>query len=114
MKIDILSCSFSHRAPSEHKTVQARIVEYAEAIDWTFVPCEEIEHWRGFDPAVPPADATPKRKAPCSGTSAISIPTSTATGASALSNKYISQYIASNQELLRYLAIYCDLTKLNY
>lgn len=34
--------------PGEHKTVQARILEYAEAIDWTIVPREEVEE-RGLD-----------------------------------------------------------------
>ncbi len=35
--------------PSEHKTVQARILEYAEAIGWTFVSREEAEERRaGF------------------------------------------------------------------
>ena len=29
--------------PSEHKTVQARILTYAEAIGWTLVPREEAE-----------------------------------------------------------------------
>jgi transcriptional regulator with XRE-family HTH domain len=28
--------------PGEHKTVQARILEYAEAIGWSFVPHEEM------------------------------------------------------------------------
>jgi len=36
--------------PGEHKTVQARILEYADAIGWTFVPREEAERRRGFDP----------------------------------------------------------------
>ena len=35
--------------PSEHKTVQARILAYAEALGWTFVPREEAEQRRGFD-----------------------------------------------------------------
>ena len=35
-----------------HKTVQARILKYAEAIGGAFVPCEEAERRRGFDPAV--------------------------------------------------------------
>ena len=35
--------------PSEHKTVQARILGYAEAIGWTFVPREEAEQRCGFD-----------------------------------------------------------------
>jgi hypothetical protein len=42
--------------PGEHKTVQARILEYAEAIGWNFVSREEAERRRGFDPDVPPAD----------------------------------------------------------
>ena len=42
--------------PSEHKTVQARILEYAEAIGWTFVSSEEAEQRRGFNPDVPPKD----------------------------------------------------------
>ena len=33
--------------PSEHKTVQARILRYAEAIGWTFVSREEAEQRRG-------------------------------------------------------------------
>ncbi len=47
--------------PSEHKTVQARILEYAEAIGWTFVSREEAERRRGFDPEVPPADRAKNR-----------------------------------------------------
>jgi type I restriction enzyme R subunit len=47
--------------PGEHKTVQARILEYAEAIGWTLVPCEEAERRRGFDPAVPPAGRAKNR-----------------------------------------------------
>ncbi|MDZ7751853.1 MAG: HsdR family type I site-specific deoxyribonuclease [Gammaproteobacteria bacterium] len=42
--------------PGEHKTVQARILEYADAIGWTFVPREEAERRRGFDPDDPPAE----------------------------------------------------------
>lgn len=34
--------------PGEHKTVQARILGYAEAIGWTFVPREEAERRRGI------------------------------------------------------------------
>ena len=37
--------------PSEHQTVQARILKYAEAIGWTFVPREEAEQRRGGTPA---------------------------------------------------------------
>ena len=36
--------------PSEHKTVQARILKYAEAIGWTFVSREEAEQRRGGTP----------------------------------------------------------------
>ncbi len=36
--------------PSEHKTVQARILQYAQDIGWIFVPSEEAEQRRGFDP----------------------------------------------------------------
>ena len=42
--------------PSEHKTVQARILEYADAIGWKIVPREEAERRRGFDPEVPKSD----------------------------------------------------------
>ncbi|GJL84116.1 MAG: type I deoxyribonuclease HsdR [marine bacterium B5-7] len=48
-------------APGEHKTVQARILAYAEAIGWTIVSREEAEQRRGFDPDVPPADRTKNR-----------------------------------------------------
>ena len=34
--------------PGEHKTVQARILEYAEAIGWTIVSREEAEQRRGI------------------------------------------------------------------
>ena len=44
--------------PGEHKTVQARILEYAEDIGWTFVPRGEAERRRGFDP-----EASPKNRA---------------------------------------------------
>ncbi|MCP5130525.1 MAG: HsdR family type I site-specific deoxyribonuclease [Pseudomonadales bacterium] len=47
--------------PGEHKTVQARILAYAEAIGWTIVSREEAEQRRGFDPAVPPADRAKNR-----------------------------------------------------
>ena len=42
--------------PGEHKTVQSRILKYAQEIGWTFVPREEAEQRRGFDPDVPPKD----------------------------------------------------------
>jgi len=35
--------------PGEHKTVQSRILEYAQEIGWTFVPRAEAEKRRGFD-----------------------------------------------------------------
>ncbi len=38
--------------PSEHKTVQARILKYAEKIGWIFVPHEDGEARRGFDPVL--------------------------------------------------------------
>ncbi len=47
--------------PGEHKTVQSRILRYAEAIGWTFVPPEEAERRRGFDPDVSPADHAKNR-----------------------------------------------------
>ena len=34
----------------EHKTDQARIIAYAEEIGWTYVPREEAERRRGFNP----------------------------------------------------------------
>ena len=34
--------------PGEHKTVQARILAYAEAIGWTMVSREEAERRRGI------------------------------------------------------------------
>jgi type I restriction enzyme R subunit len=37
-------------APGEHKTVQARILYYAQEIGWRFVPRAEAEARRGFDP----------------------------------------------------------------
>jgi type I restriction enzyme, R subunit len=37
--------------PTEHKSVQARIIEYAQEIGWTFVTQEQAEERRGFDPA---------------------------------------------------------------
>lgn len=36
--------------PGEHKTVQARILEYAQDIGWTYVAHPEAESRRGFDP----------------------------------------------------------------
>ena len=39
--------------PGEHKTVQARILKYAQEIDWTFVSRKEAEQRRRFDPDMP-------------------------------------------------------------
>jgi type I restriction enzyme R subunit len=36
--------------PGEHKTVQARILQYAQQIGWTYVSRSEAERRRGFDP----------------------------------------------------------------
>ena len=47
--------------PTEHKTVQARILAYAQEVGWSFVSREEAEQRRGFDPAVPPADRARNR-----------------------------------------------------
>ncbi len=46
-------------APGEHKTVQARILHYAQEIGWTYVPRAEAERRRGFDPG----GATPEERA---------------------------------------------------
>lgn len=35
--------------PNEHKTVQARILAYAQEIGWRYVPRAEAEARRGFD-----------------------------------------------------------------
>lgn len=50
--------------PNEHKTVQARILAYAQEIGWTHVPRGEAERRRGFDrskdsPAEQAAEASP-------------------------------------------------------
>jgi len=37
-------------APGEYKTVQSRILQYAQEIGWTFVPRAEAEARRGFNP----------------------------------------------------------------
>ncbi len=43
--------------PGEHKTVQARIIAYAQQIGWTYVFRAEAERRRGFDPdGATPAD----------------------------------------------------------
>lgn len=43
--------------PGEHKIVQARTLEYAEAIGWAFVPREEAERRRGLDSTCRPSTA---------------------------------------------------------
>jgi type I restriction enzyme, R subunit len=48
-------------SPGERKTVQTRILDYAEAIGWTFVSRAEAEQRRGFDPKVAPADRAKNR-----------------------------------------------------
>jgi len=45
--------------PSESKTVQARILAYAQEIGWTYVPRGEAERRRGFDHSTP-ISAEPK------------------------------------------------------
>jgi type I restriction enzyme R subunit len=40
-------------APAEHKTVQSRILAYAEAIGWNVLPRKEAERRRGFDSTIP-------------------------------------------------------------
>jgi type I restriction enzyme R subunit len=48
-------------APGEHKTVQARILAYAQEIGWRYVPRAEAEVRRGFDPdAVTPEERARK------------------------------------------------------
>lgn len=42
--------------PSEHKTVQSRILKYAQDIGWIFVPREEAEQRRGFNLLAPKAE----------------------------------------------------------
>ncbi len=42
--------------PGEHKTVQSRILAYAQEIGWTVVSREEAETRRGFDPAAAPKE----------------------------------------------------------
>lgn len=47
--------------PGEHKTVQARILAYAQEIGWILVSREEAERRRGFDPELPPAERAKNR-----------------------------------------------------
>ncbi|WP_040466874.1 type I restriction endonuclease [Geminocystis herdmanii] len=41
--------------PTEHKTVQDRILTYAQEIGWRFVPRKEAEAKRGFNTPLPPS-----------------------------------------------------------
>jgi len=43
--------------PGEHKTVQSRILAYAEAIGWTVVPRQQAEQRRGFAPTSSPIES---------------------------------------------------------
>lgn len=43
--------------PGEHRTVQARLLQYAQDVGWTYVPRAEAEARRGFDPAGTTLDA---------------------------------------------------------
>ncbi|MBW4661833.1 MAG: HsdR family type I site-specific deoxyribonuclease [Drouetiella hepatica Uher 2000/2452] len=43
--------------PGEHKTVQARLLKYAEEIGWTFVPRAEAQQRRGFSTKGSPQEA---------------------------------------------------------
>ncbi len=54
--------------PGEHKTVQARILAYAQEIGWTFVPRAEAESRRGFDAGGASAEQAPRAHR-CSSTS---------------------------------------------
>ena len=47
--------------PTEHNTVQARTLAYAQEIGWRYVPRAEAEVRRGFDPdAVTPEERARK------------------------------------------------------
>jgi type I restriction enzyme R subunit len=48
-------------APSENKTVQARILEYAKDIGWTYVSRDEAERRRGFDLDMPAPERAKNR-----------------------------------------------------
>lgn len=50
--------------PSEHKTVQARILKYAQGIGWTYVPRDEAERRRGFDSDAATAEDRAHNKSP--------------------------------------------------
>ena len=48
-------------APSEYKTVQARILAYAQECGWTLVSREEAERRRGLGPDMPSVDRAKNR-----------------------------------------------------
>ena len=45
--------------PGEHKTVQSRILRYAQDVGWSFVPRDQADRRRGFDPE----GSTPQERA---------------------------------------------------
>jgi hypothetical protein len=51
--------------PNEHKTVQGRILKYAQEIGWTFVPREEAEKRRGLVRASDQFLRQPVAEIPC-------------------------------------------------
>ena len=51
-------------SPGAHKTVQARILAYAQAIGWTYVPRGEAEKRREFAPYIESALARKPKMAP--------------------------------------------------
>jgi hypothetical protein len=50
-------------APAEHKTVQARILAYAQEIGWTYVSREEAERRRGLEPLIARMNTDMKKSA---------------------------------------------------
>lgn len=48
-------------SPGEHRTVQARFLDYDEDIGWRIVSRDEAEHRCGFDPDVPSANSAKHR-----------------------------------------------------
>jgi len=57
--------------PGEHRTVQARILGYAQEIGWTYVPRGEAEKRRGFDHSKTTPAEQPQRRRPTLTTSSI-------------------------------------------
>jgi type I restriction enzyme R subunit len=53
-------------SPAEYKTVQARILQYAQEIGWMYVTRQEAERRRGFSPSGASAEerARPDRLIP--------------------------------------------------